>query len=157
MDRRTWPQDWEERRAGIGCPKCRRGDEDEGGGVRFFAGGYADVFLQRQAPQRGYTVVAFHRRHVPDLTAFTDEESAGFWRDVVVVARALETVFTPCHLNYEVLGNAVPHVHVHIVPRYLDDPCPGTPLKLWKLEPVEPDEFTHQLGVLRRTIARTCN
>lgn len=25
-------------------------------------------------------------------------------------------------------GNAVPHVHTHIVPRYPDDPAPGRPL-----------------------------
>ncbi len=155
MDRRTWPHDWEERRAGAGCPKCRRGraDEDESGGARFFVGDFADGYLQRRAPQEGYTIVAFHRRHVPDLTSLTREESAGFWNDAIVVARALESVFTPCHLNYNVLGNAVPHVHVHIVPRYLDDPCPGMPLKPWNLRLVEPSAFSRQLEALRQTVS----
>lgn len=155
MDRRTWPNDWEDRRAGVGCPKCRgsREEEDESGGVRFFAGSFADGYLQRRAPQPGYTIVAFHRRHVADLTGLTSEESAGFWSDVIVVARVLESIFTPCHINYNVLGNAVPHLHVHIVPRYLDDPCPNMPLKPWKLEAVEPSVFSDQLGALRQTVS----
>jgi diadenosine tetraphosphate (Ap4A) HIT family hydrolase len=155
VERRTWPTDWDERRAGVGCPKCRcgRSDVDESGGARFYVGDFADGYVQRRAPQRGYTIVAFHRRHVADLTGFTDEESTGFWRDVVAVARTLEKVFTPCHLNYDVLGNTVPHVHVHIVPRYLDDPCPGVPLKPWTPRTVEPDEFAEQLRLLRPAIA----
>ena len=157
MERRTWPHDREERRAGVGCPKCRRGraDEDEGGGARFFVGHFADGYLQRRAPPRGYTIVAFRRRHVADLTGLTPEESAGFWSDAKVVARALEEVFTPCHLNDQVLGNAVPHVHVHIVPSYLDDPCPGMPLEPWKLEPVEPGELSLQVDLLRQAISAT--
>lgn len=34
----------------------------------------------------------------------------------------------PCQLNYMTFGNAVPHVHTHIVPRHPDDPAPGRPL-----------------------------
>jgi diadenosine tetraphosphate (Ap4A) HIT family hydrolase len=28
---------------------------------------------------------------------------------------------------YDLLGNSVPHLHTHIVPRYADDPRPGWP------------------------------
>ena len=31
------------------------------------------------------------------------------------------------HLNYLLLGNIVPHLHVHVVPRYLDDRAPERP------------------------------
>ena len=30
-------------------------------------------------------------------------------------------------LNYELLGNALPHLHTHVMPRYTDDPKPGWP------------------------------
>jgi len=30
-------------------------------------------------------------------------------------------------LNYETLGNALPHLHTHVMPRYADDPKPGWP------------------------------
>ena len=151
MDQPKWPDDWDERRRGRGCPKCIHGrpEEDESGGVRFFAGPFADGYLQRRGPQPGYTIVAFHRRHVADLTEFTEVESTGFWHDVVAVARALNELFRPCHMNYNVLGNGVPHVHAHVLPRYLDDPCPGMPLSPWVVRDVNEEEFARQLAMLR--------
>jgi diadenosine tetraphosphate (Ap4A) HIT family hydrolase len=44
------------------------------------------------------------------------------------VASAVERHFRPVKLNYQLLGNAVPHLHTHLVPRYADDPAPGRPL-----------------------------
>ena len=154
MDQPTWPDDWDERRRGRGCPKCIHGraEEDESGGVRFFAGRFADGYLQKRGPQPGYTIVAFHRRHVADLTEFTEAESIGFWHDVVAVAGALNEVFRPCHMNYNVLGNGVPHVHAHVLPRYLDDPCPAMPLSPWVVREVDGEEFARHLELLRNAM-----
>jgi diadenosine tetraphosphate (Ap4A) HIT family hydrolase len=33
-------------------------------------------------------------------------------------------------MNFEILGNAVPHLHCHIKPRYYGDPAPGRPISL---------------------------
>ena len=30
-------------------------------------------------------------------------------------------------LNYDILGNSLPHLHTHVIPRYADDPKPGWP------------------------------
>lgn len=30
-------------------------------------------------------------------------------------------------MNYLTLGNAVPHLHTHLIPRYYGDPAPGRP------------------------------
>ena len=154
MNPLKWPDDWDERRRGHGCPKCAQGraEQDESGGVRFFAGRFADGYLQKRGPQPGYAIVAFHPRHVADLTEFSPEESAGFWDDVGAVARALSKVFRPCHVNYQVLGNGVPHVHAHVVLRYLDDPCPSMPLSPWVVREVESNEFARQFGLLRRAV-----
>ena len=69
---------------------------------------------------------------------------------VAVVARALTNVYRPCHLNYDLLGNLVRHVHVHIVSRFEDDPCPNTPLTPWVLHSIDDDELVQQSGQLRR-------
>lgn len=45
--------------------------------------------------------------------------------------------------NYQLLGNMVPHLHVHVVPRYLDDAAPQRPL------PFEPSLVTEE-DVARR-------
>jgi diadenosine tetraphosphate (Ap4A) HIT family hydrolase len=73
----------------------------------------------------GYSVVVFRGRHVPDPTLLGPDETLAFWSAVAVATRAIEEVFRPCHFNYQILGNAMPHVHVHIVPRYLNDRAPG--------------------------------
>ena len=55
-------------------------------------------------------------------------------------------------MNYQVLGNGVPHVHAHVVPRYLDDPCPNMPLSPWVVREVDAKDFSHQLDLLRRAV-----
>ena len=38
------------------------------------------------------------------------------------LAAAIETAFRPHKMNYELLGNLVPHLHWHLFPRSADDP-----------------------------------
>lgn len=96
-------------------------------------------------------MVAWKGRHVADLSEFTPDESAGFWADLSTVAGVISAVFAPCHLNCQFLGNAVPHVHAHVVPRYLDDRSPGRPLD-WQEREVEPVELARQLDLLRNAV-----
>lgn len=81
---RTWPADWDARRGGHDCPKCAEGRPSaDRWGVRFFAGRWADAYLERQPPQPGTAVVIFRgSRHVDDPCDFTDDELAGYWTDV---------------------------------------------------------------------------
>jgi len=86
-----------------------------------------DAYLQRKSVQRGYTVVVWRGQHVAEPTELDAGEAAGWWRELVEVGRAIESHFGPVKLNYELLGNAVPHLHAHVMPRYADDPRPGWP------------------------------
>jgi diadenosine tetraphosphate (Ap4A) HIT family hydrolase len=52
------------------------------------------------------------------------------------VARALITVYSPLKMNYETLGNSLPHLHTHLVPWYPADPRPGQPFPLSAQTPV---------------------
>jgi diadenosine tetraphosphate (Ap4A) HIT family hydrolase len=97
-------------------------------GVRVFSGKWADGYLGRFPLRRGYSYVVWHGRHVAEPTQLTDEEAAGFWKDVLTVGRAIEERYRPCKMNYELLGNGVPHLHAHLIPRYLDDAAAGGPL-----------------------------
>jgi diadenosine tetraphosphate (Ap4A) HIT family hydrolase len=56
-------------------------------------------------------------------------------------------------MNYQLLGNLVPHLHVHLVPRYLDDPAPGKPLP-FEPSPLAEPEYDMQLQLLTN-VART--
>ena len=127
--RGTWPSDWEDRRRGNGCVMCAEDRPDSiEDGLRFFEGVCADAYLHRRAPTAGYTVVIWRGRHVAEPTELDEDEWQEFWREVLLVARVLEAHYEPAKVNYQLLGNGVPHLHVHIVLRHWDDPAPNGPL-----------------------------
>jgi len=115
---------------------CAEGRPDETtAGIRFFAGEAADAYLQRAGVQRGYTIVTWRGRHVAEPTELTEDEAATYWRELLEVGRALERHLAPVKLNYDLLGNTLPHLHTHVVPRYADDPRPGWPFPFPDGEP----------------------
>jgi diadenosine tetraphosphate (Ap4A) HIT family hydrolase len=123
-----WPATFYEWKAGRDCPACLEGrPDDTAAGVRFFAGEVCDAYLVRADIQRGLAMAVWRGRHVAEPTELTDAEAAQYGREVLRVGRAIEAVLAPVKLNYDVLGNSVPHLHTHIVPRYGDDPRPGWP------------------------------
>ena len=131
-----WPSDWPALHSGAACSMCAAGRPDEDQyGIRILAGRHSDAYLQRTAVQRGYTVVLWRGRHVAEPTDLTPEEASGYWLEVLTVARALQRHYQPLKMNYETLGNSLPHLHTHLVPRYLDDPAPGRPYPLLAADP----------------------
>src|SRR5215472_2593671 len=104
---------------------------------------------------RGAAFTVFRGRHVPDPCDFTDDELTGYWADVRTAAKAIEQAYQPCQLNYATFDNAVPHVHTHITPRYLDDPAPGRPLPDWVFHnapTLTPRQLADQVEQLRHQI-----
>ena len=93
------------------------------------------VYLGRVPVRPGYCYVIWKGRHVAEPTELSPEESAGFWREVTAVAAAIERRYRPVKMNWLSVGNWVPHLHVHLVPRHVDDPYVGGPL--------EQDAFNH--------------
>jgi diadenosine tetraphosphate (Ap4A) HIT family hydrolase len=123
-----WPAAFYEWKAGRGCPICEEGRPDSTPlGVRFFAGRVCDAYLVRADIQRGLAMAVWRGRHVAEPTELTEAEAADYGREVLAVGRAIESVLAPVKVNYDLLGNSVPHLHTHIVPRYADDPRPGWP------------------------------
>jgi diadenosine tetraphosphate (Ap4A) HIT family hydrolase len=51
-----------------------------------------------------------------------------FFSDLMQAGLALEKVFMPSKMNFEILGNGVPHLHCHIKPRFHCDMAPGMPI-----------------------------
>lgn len=69
----------------------------------------------------GYCIVV-NRRHVTEFSELTPAQRHGYFDEMCLVAQAVESCFQPRKLNYEALGNQVPHLHWHIFPRRADDP-----------------------------------
>ncbi len=154
----SWPIEFHARKRGEGCPQCAEGRAAETEhGVRYFKGIVADGYLQWRGPTRGYSVVVFRARHVCDPQSMSSEEHAAFWSEVSSVARALEHVYGPIHLNFQILGNQDPHVHVHIVPRYDPDPAPSRPLPTaaWEASRNLGDDEMHEaVAALRSALSQ---
>ncbi len=119
---------------------CAGGRPDETEyGIRVMAGAWSDTYLQKRGKVRGYCVAIWRGRHVSEPTELSWEEAAGYWREVLAVAGALENQFRPVKMNIEMLGNTTPHLHTHLRPRYIDDPAPFGPLPHEGVYPPFPD------------------
>lgn len=128
---RQWPVNWDRLIQGLDCEMCQAGrPEQDQYGIRVHCGRHTDAYLQRADIQRGYTIVIWRGRHVTEPTELTPDEANGYWSEVLFVARALIDYYCPLKMNYETLGNTLPHLHTHLIPRYLIDPAPGDPFPL---------------------------
>ncbi|MBV8959425.1 MAG: HIT domain-containing protein [Actinobacteria bacterium] len=125
-----WPADWSERKAGRGCPMCASlgSQVDDDHGVFVCEMPSTEVRLQRRSRLPGYCVVAWRHGHVAEATELEADAATRYWSDVLAVSSAIDGEFTPMKMNLLTLGNWVPHLHTHVVPRYVDDPAPGQPL-----------------------------
>jgi diadenosine tetraphosphate (Ap4A) HIT family hydrolase len=154
-----WADDFEAKRRGDGCPMSNDVGKEYGPhGVRFMEGQWADAFLGRRPVRRGYAYVIWNGRHVAEPTELTAEEAAGFWHDVATAARAIEERFEPIKMNWIALGNGVPHLHVHLVPRHRDDPAAGGPVEAEAFDveataPLDDATVASEVAALRRLIA----
>jgi diadenosine tetraphosphate (Ap4A) HIT family hydrolase len=136
---------------GEGCQFCVEShQEDTGGGLRFLLGEVADAYLQRADIQPGHTIVVWKQRHVVEPTELSSAEASAYNADVLAAAHLLERHFKPIKTNYQTLGNAVPHLHTHIILRYENDPRPGVPFP-WPDDPgvIPEDDFRAMVAALR--------
>lgn len=78
---------------------------------------YSIVYLFRDQKNKGRCVVAF-KGHKTEYFQLTPEENAGYFADVAKVAKVLDELYHPDKINYATYGDGMPHVHVHIVPKY---------------------------------------
>lgn len=86
----------------------------------------------------GYCILVA-RRHARELSGLSDAERRAYLDEMCLLARAIEGAFRPLKLNYELLGNQVPHLHWHLFPRSADDPDRLKPVWL-ALDRAERDE-----------------
>jgi diadenosine tetraphosphate (Ap4A) HIT family hydrolase len=153
-----WPDDWAEKVSGIDCGFCASsGAEENPHGVRILDGRWSDAFLGRFPVRAGYAYIVWKGRHVCEPTELSPDEAAGFWAEVARVADAVEKHYRPAKMNWLHLGNGVPHLHVHLIPRPYDDPAPGGPLEQNAFErsrdhEIEPAELDRQAELLRQAL-----
>lgn len=83
------------------------------------------LYLFKEQTYRGRCVVAYNG-HVNELYELPAAELALFMQDVTRAARAMKAAFNPAKINYGAYSDKLPHLHVHLVPKYVDGPSWGT-------------------------------
>src|SRR5215510_13440645 len=125
----SWPENYREQLYGSECRLGAEGRPEEiEGRIRFFSSMWTDAYLHLRCVQRGYAAVIWRGRHVAEPTALTPDEASAFWSDLMQVGRAMQVVYRPLKMNYQLLGNRIPHLHWLVAPRFVDDVAPGDPL-----------------------------
>jgi diadenosine tetraphosphate (Ap4A) HIT family hydrolase len=76
---------------------------------------------------RGYCIL-FAKTHATELFLMPRDEALELFDEVRSTAEAIAAVTHPWKMNYECLGNAEPHVHWHIFPRYQNDELRAGPI-----------------------------
>jgi len=115
------------------CLVCRkqRGEFQVAGGAIFKDNliycSHAHFAPGEQTAYLGWLVVET-RRHIPGLADLTDSEGQALGLMVARLSRALKTIQGAEHVYAFVMGHGVPHLHLHLLPRY-----PGTPREYWGL------------------------
>jgi ATP adenylyltransferase len=107
------------------CLYCRKDQRLNDLMIEIAPLGVSTLYLFKEQTYRGRCVVAY-RDHVNELFELPDSDLALFTKDVARAARAMKTAFNPAKINYGAFSDKLPHLHVHLVPKYVDGPSWGT-------------------------------
>ncbi len=67
------------------------------------------------------------QKHVKEMTDLEEGDRAELMDVVFAVESVLREQLEPLKMNLASIGNVVPHLHWHVIPRFADDPhFPGT-------------------------------
>jgi diadenosine tetraphosphate (Ap4A) HIT family hydrolase len=125
---------WERFALGSGCPldAPRPGSNEHWDLVAALK--VSSLYLSKNQTYRGHCQLVFDPRHVARVDLLSPDEWRALCDDLFRAQAAIMRTVRADHLNVESLGNIVPHVHWHIVPRYRGDPRWGSPIWLTSLD-----------------------
>ncbi|MDR5803135.1 HIT family protein [Caballeronia sp. LZ001] len=105
------------------CVFCR-----EDGGEVLWADDALRVVLADEADWPGLCRVIWSA-HIAEMSDLQDDDRARLMTAVNCVERAMRRILVPEKVNLASLGNQVPHVHWHVIPRFSNDS--RFPLPIW--------------------------
>jgi diadenosine tetraphosphate (Ap4A) HIT family hydrolase len=84
----------------------------------------SSAFLFKEQTYHGRCVVAY-KDHDVELYQLDDDFLSAFMKDVKKVANAMQKALNPAKINFGFYSDKLRHLHVHIVPKYVDGPDYG--------------------------------
>ena len=83
--------------------------------------GFARVVLVGDADHPGFCRVILNA-HAKEMTDLSEVDRTRLMGIVYAVEGLLRELLAPAKINLGSLGNVVPHLHWHVIPRFADDP-----------------------------------
>jgi diadenosine tetraphosphate (Ap4A) HIT family hydrolase len=121
---------WERKVRGVDCPMDAPRPDVSDAWDRIAKLSISSLYLAMNQTYRGQCVLIFDPRHAARPDELTAQEWAAFCADLYAAQGAVMRALRPDHINIESLGNVVPHLHWHVVPRYVGDARWGAPIWL---------------------------
>ncbi len=97
----------------------------------------------------GYVCV-ISKTHAVEPFDLPDDAQSAFWFEAMAVAEVLSDALRPVKMNYEIHGNTLPHLHMHLLPRQPDDAFIGRPVDLREFHHRYSDD---ELSMLKAVVA----
>jgi diadenosine tetraphosphate (Ap4A) HIT family hydrolase len=118
------------------CPLCSAEGQDV-----LWQDDFCRVILVDDADYPGFCRVILNA-HVKEMTDLTVADRERLMRVVWAVEAAVRDELAPDKINLASLGNVVPHLHWHVIPRFADDrhfpdPVWVVPRRLVQPRPIE--------------------
>ena len=101
------------------CALCKDELKPEEGQL-IWQGDDCRIILVNDPDLPGFCRVIWNQ-HVAEMTDLTYGEREHLMTLVFAVEEAIRQVMHPDKMNIAALGNMVPHIHWHLIPRYKDD------------------------------------
>ena len=98
----------------MSCPLCRPVNENV-----IFQNDFFRIILVDEIP--GYLRI-ITQKHVKEFSELTDEEAVELTLLTKKIEQIMIKTLRPDKINIASLGNMVPHLHIHVIPRFKNDP-----------------------------------
>lgn len=95
------------------------------------------VIHMDDSPFPGYIRIIW-RRHVAEMTDLSPAERGDLMQAIYQVEALQRQILQPEKINLASLGNQVPHLHWHLIPRWHADPC--FPDAIWAPNRHDPEQ-----------------
>jgi diadenosine tetraphosphate (Ap4A) HIT family hydrolase len=79
----------------------------------------SQLFLFKEQSHLGRCNVVY-KDHSIEFHELSDEDRNAFMNDVAKVAKAISKAFNPTKINYGAYADTISHIHIHVVPKYID-------------------------------------
>jgi diadenosine tetraphosphate (Ap4A) HIT family hydrolase len=98
------------------CPLC-----DTPGGEVLWQDDFCRVVFVTDTPDYPGFCRVILKRHIKEMTDLTGDERTRLMDVVWKTEQAVRDVMNPDKINLASLGNVVPHLHWHVIPRFEND------------------------------------